>query len=429
MIGCVKPPRRRGIMLLIVLWIVAILSLLAYSVIYQAALETRLTSVRKRTVQAKAAARAGLAKGMVDLQNDLINDLSEEFEIYDSEGDYWALGQDEDERIDVELAGGATYTIETVDENRFFNLNAMTAANRVLLEEIIEKIGYEEEDAKIVASAIIDYADGDEDPSLDSSSGDEGTAYAMIQADNEGRRVREDDVEPMIFPNEAYRGVDQLLDVYGVTPELYFGPESEEAEYFRRQMKLGEVARRGEAFLIRDTRRRRGEEVLGLRDFFTVTDVRELNINTAPQHVLEVYFKAGGRSDGDRLAETVIKQRRGGKSRRIDREDAFKSEDEVAANGDLGSILGALESIYPLGVISSHFTLTSTGRVGEVRQVLRVTVLRRMFELQRDETFESRDRSREQQEGYDQRSRRRQDSDDELTVRNPGIYIVKWHPT
>ncbi len=430
MIGCVGPPRRRGVMLLIVLWVVTILSLLAYSVIYQTALETRLTSIRKKTVQAKASARAGLAKGFADLQNDLINDLSEEVDIFDSEGDYWALGEDEDNRIDVELTDNSTYTIETVDENRYFNLNSMSATSRPLLEEIIELIGYEEDDAKIVASAIIDYADEDEDPALDSSSGDEGVAYGMIRADNEGQgRVSEDEVDPVVFPNEAYRSVDQLLDVYGVTPELYFGPGTEEAEHFRKAMELGEQARRGESFLIKDRRRRRDEEPLGLRDFFTVSTVRNLNINTAPQHVLEAYFIAGGRSDGDRLAETVIKQRRGGKSRRIDREDAFKSDAEISAFGDLAPLVGPLNAIYPMGVISTHFTLTSTGEVGEVRQVLRVTVRRQMLELQRDETFESRDRDRDRRDLYDQRSRRRADKDDELTVRNPAIYIEKWHPT
>ena len=45
--------KRRSVVLIVVLWITAVLSMMAYSVIYQATLETRLTSVRKRSLQAE----------------------------------------------------------------------------------------------------------------------------------------------------------------------------------------------------------------------------------------------------------------------------------------------------------------------------------------------------------------------------------------
>jgi len=422
--------RRRAVMLILVLWVVTILSLLAYSIIYTTTLETRISTVRKRTVQAKALARAGIAKGYIDLRNDLIGDLSTEDGVFDSEGDYWAQGEDDKTDVEMERDGG-TFTVTVVDEDRLFNINSIGAPQKPLLIEIAKMIGYEEEDAKLVASAIIDYADQDEDASIDNPSENEGVTYATLQAESEGGRVPDpEDIEPMSFPNERYRTVEQLLDVYGVTPELYFGPGSEEAEHFRNEMKIGAQARRGESFILKEPRRRRRDEpVLGLRDFFTATDTEALNLNTAPAHVLEALFRAAGRTDGDRLAESVIKHRRGGKSRRIKPDDAFKSLGDVQQYGDLQGIYSAMENFQPINVVSAHFTLTSTGTVGDVRQTLSMTVRREMIDLQRNETFESRDDARERQERYDGNRKRRTVKEDEMRVRYPAIYVESWNPT
>lgn len=421
--------RRRAVMLILVLWIVTILSLLAYSIIYTTTLETRITGVRKRGIRAEALARAGLAKGFADLRNDLINDLSEEQEIFDSEGDYWAVG--DDDKTDIEFEEGeGSFTVVVQDENRLLNLNAISTQHKALLVEIVEMIGYEEEDAKIVAAAIIDYADGDEDASIDNPSQNEGVTYAVFAAESAGERtIDPEEIEPLAFPNEPYRTVDQLLDVYGVTPELFFGPGSPEAEHFRREMELGVQARRGESFIIKERRRRRDEPVLGLRDFFTVSDIESLNINTAQVHVLEALLRAAGRTDGDRVAESVVKQRRGGRTRRIKSDDAFKNLQEVQDFGDLAGSFDAMTSMHNINVTSTHFTLTSTGTVGDVRSTLSVTVRREMIDLQRSETFESRDNTREREDRYLQRRKRHTNKDDELQVRYPAIYIEQWNPT
>ncbi|HMX63479.1 MAG TPA: hypothetical protein PKD58_10465, partial [Candidatus Sumerlaeota bacterium] len=60
--------------LVLVLWIVVILSLMAYSMLYQVSSEMSITSARKKQLQAEALARAGIAKAVVDLRNDLLFD-------------------------------------------------------------------------------------------------------------------------------------------------------------------------------------------------------------------------------------------------------------------------------------------------------------------------------------------------------------------
>ncbi|MBI5154765.1 general secretion pathway protein GspK [Candidatus Poribacteria bacterium] len=414
--------KRRSVVLILVLWISVILTLMAYSVLYQMTLETRLTSTRKKTLVAKSLARAGVARAFTDLRNDLIFDFSDETkEPFDAEGDVWM--DPAEENIKAELGDG-TYSVRVADEERLFDLNAFKGANRVLLQKIIEYVGYEEADAKIAASAIIDFADADNQAVLDSAPGREGFAYAVLQGEDEGGPRRESEIVELRFPDEPYLTIEQLLDVYGVTPELYFGPGTPEAEYYRE--KLG--PRRGDRFKINEQRRSRAgkQKAIGLRDFFTVSSSKRLNINTAPEHVLSALFTAAGASDGDRMAENVIRKRRGGRTRRIDNDDAFKTAAEIQQSAEIGGLLGPIQSLYQLNTRSGTFTVTSTGTFGGAIQTLQVTVSRNLATMRRDENFEQIDRARERQQRYEDRRERRRDRNDEQVVRIPNVRIINW---
>lgn len=416
--------RRRGLMLILVLWITAVMSILAYSVIYQMTLETRLTSTRKKTLQAKALARAGLARGFVDLRNDMIFDRSVvETPPFDALGDVWADPNDGKRAVELERDQGY-FDVDVVDEERYFNVNQFNASRRLLLEKIIQYIGYEEEDARIVASAIIDYADADEQAVLDSSPGNEGLSYGIIKAEDEGLSTRERDVEHMKFPNEAYLTVEALLDVYGVTPELYFGPGTPEAEYFRQ--KMGPQI--GDRFQIERRRRRRSEEIYGLRDFFTVHGSGSINMNTAPKHVLSVLIaSAQGGIDSDRIAETIIKTRPGGQSRRrVDNDNAFKTINDLQKIPEIAGLLGPMQAFAAISTTSVFFTLTSTGHVGDVTQTLSVTVRRDMYQLQRNETFEAIDRARERLERLEKQNEVAQDDNNANVLHVPAVQIIEW---
>jgi type II secretory pathway component PulK len=419
--------RRRGIMLVLVLWVVTILSLLMYSLLFNLTLETRITSVRKKTVQAKAIARAGLAKGFVDLRNDLIADFSDEtIPAFDAEGDYWAKPE---EGKDDEEFGDGNYTVTIEDQERFLSLRALSPTNRILLEKLIEEIGYNEDDAKIAAAAIIDFADEDEAPVLDSAPETEAIAYGLLKAEDEGIRADEDDVVKVIFPNEAYLTVETLLEVYGVTPDLYFGPETPEAIYYNNLLAKDGKKRRDDRFRIENKRQRFDSDLernLGLRDFFTADSNGQVNLNTAPKHVLMALFLAAGRDDADRAADDVIRYRRGGKDRRIDNDSAFTTVDDFSKLDTLASVLGPLQAIHPLGVRSEKFLVRSRATYGSQQTELAVLVSRELIQIQRDESFEALDRQRERLERFDDRRKRWEDKDDELLIRIPSIYVVRW---
>ncbi|MDX2175792.1 MAG: type II secretion system protein GspK [Candidatus Sumerlaeia bacterium] len=417
---------RRGFALVVVLWVVAIAMLLLYATIYSAMSEARITSTRKKLVRAEALARAGIGRSIVDQRNDLIYDFAEEGESFDGEGDVWM--RPEEGKLEEELVrDGGYFTVETQDLDGLFDLNQMAVATRLpLLKQIFVDIGYNEEDAETAAGSIIDWVDADTTPTGQESTGEEGVYYAILAAGLEGdRRVDEDAVTPLKMPNEPFQTVEQLLDVYGVTPEAYFGADSPELEFYLSS----EPARRevGQRFRIENPPRRgRDEPPIGLRDYFTIGNNGRLNVNTAPKHVLAALVGANGVSDGESIAEQTIRKRRGGRVDDFDNKSAYKTAQEVLEDGDLAGALQASAPFYAWDIRSNFARVRSTGYVGDVAFTVTVDTSRGMTNLVRDETFELSDRARDREDRLGRRSERRRDQDNELLVRYPAVRITRW---
>jgi type II secretory pathway component PulK len=295
-----------------------------------------------------------------------------------------------------------------------------------LLEAIMRDIGYSEEDAAIAAAAVVDWVDPDDISSGPGGAEEEGMYYARLAAEEGGRRVnRNEDLEPVRLRNEGFQTVDELLDVYGVTPELYFGPGSPEAE--RYEAMRPEPAR-GDRFQIRQKRnRQRGEKPVGLRDYFTTFGSGRLNINTAPAHVLGAYFAAGGATDGMQVAESFVRKRGDGRGGRRSTSGVFKSFAELQADGDIYAYVQAAQAAYPADIRSDLFRIRSTGTVRDVSRTVEAMVHRESLILTRDERFEATDRKRrrERQLGK-KRTDRRRDADDESLIRYPAVRIIQW---
>jgi type II secretory pathway component PulK len=415
----------RAVILVLVLWILVLLSLMAYSLLFQVSTETTITSTRKKQLKALALARAGVGRAIIDLRNDLLFDNDPEAKIFDGEGDVWA--RPEEGKIEFAPSGeeeDGYFNCHVYDEEGLFNLNKFSATNMIILQKICENIGYDEEDAKIVAAAIVDWRDGDSKPLFaEPLSDDEGKAYAVLKGEDEGGETDPDDVDPLVFRNEDYMTVDELLEVYGVTPDLFFGPGSPEAEHYN--MILG--GPQGDLFEMEERRRSRldDEAPVGLRDYFTVYGNGNLNFNTAPAHVLAAFAQASGRDDGERFAERVIKNRRGGREDDIDNSDAFKSVTELTADTEVQNVLASGIQLHSFGVESSAFRIFSEGIVGDTRVKLEVLVYREFKTMVRKESFEYMDRARERRDQNSGRYERRENSEDEDRVNYPFVTILQ----
>ncbi len=418
----------RAIVLVLVLWIVMILTMMAYSLLFQVSLQASMTGTRKKMLQAEALSRAGIAKAIVDLRNDMLFDSSdEEGRIFDAEGDIWARPEEGKDEVYLSRDGedkNQYFSVRVFDEEGLFNINSFRGTNMILLQEILKELGLEEKDAEIVACAIIDWADTDDLPTLPNAPfNEEGIAYSILKGEATDGEVDPEEVEPLKFRNEAYVSIAELLEVYGVTPELYFGPDTEEAQYYRDRypnrwnfdMEL-DPPRRSRA---------REEAPLGLRDYFTVFGAGRLNMNTAPPHVLSAFARAAGQPDGESFAENVIRARRGGASdRNIDNDNAFKSDQDLLSR-EFGGVISVGQNLYSVGVESSFFQIISEGHSGEIIVRLEATVARNMANLQREEDFEAIDRARERKDRNSGRWERRQNQDNELLVRYPMITVIQ----
>ncbi len=416
----------RAVILVLVLWILIVLAMIAYSLLFQVTTETTITASRKKYLKAQALARAGVAKSIIDLRNDLLYDASDEQQRYfDAEGDVWARIEEGKEEVvlgkDKERDG--YFNAVVFDESGLININFIGGTNMVLLQKIMERIGYEEEDAKFVAGLIVDWRDGDTIPTLPNTpSNEEGRAYAVLINEDAGGETDPTKVQPLRMRNESFLTVEELLEIPGVTAELFFGPGSPEAEYFAPQL----IQVEGDRFQIKEKRRSRSDgPVLGLRDYITVNGPGSINMNTAPAHVLAAFAEAAGETDGDRFAERVVRTRRGGKDHDIDNSSAFKTTTEVQANPELQSVLQAGGGVMAFGVSSPTYRIISEGVVGNVRARMEVLVHRQLAPLQRVESFEYNDRAQEARERNSGRYERRENNKNELQVLYPYVRILQ----
>jgi len=418
---------RRGVVLILILWIVIVLSLIAYSLLFQTTTETTMTSLRRRQLRAEALARSGFAKAIVDLRNDLIFDTSEEAKLFDAEGDVWARPEEgklqsyPDDRFEGDEEKGFFNTY-VYDESGLLNLNRFSPQNMMILQKICEHIGYEEEDAALVAAAIVDWRDFDEIPALPSAaSNKEGIAYAVLKGEAEGTEEDPDEVQPLVLRNENFLSTDELLEVFGVTPDLYFGPGTPEAEYYNALRPPME----GDRFRIEEPKRRGDEPVLGLRDYLTVYNNAVLNINTAPAHVLAAFAEAAGSTDGESWGERVVNTRRSNREEDIDNDNAFTDLNDVQSDAEVGGVVAVGQNMYPVSVNSNYFRIVSIGEYQGTRSKLVAVVHRELNQLQRNETFEASDRAQDRLERNSARTERRTDKNNELQVRYPAVRIVQ----
>lgn len=423
--------RRRAVVLILVLWIVVVMGVIASGLAYEVRVNSKLALIQKRQFIAHTLARSAVAIGMTHLQNDLLMDHEENpQQMFDAYCDVWAQPDRRDKDVEVELGEG-TYQLEITDEEGRLNINF---ANQRVMKAMMLLYGYEDEDAEIIANAIVDFRDPD-----DQAMGEPGTLedeyYSALLGQRFSTASGVTDVPWYRCPNENYLTVDQLLDVFGVEQEVFHGfdPESEEAKelHIRNEIAAGRnpVARK----------ERRGKELPPMRDLLTVHGTGRVNINTAPEEVLTVLFFAGNnladleaaRSAADAVAKHRGSNRKGTTPRP---DDAFKSA------ADLGAVPGVnLQGLgqqggggLQLAFRSETFSVTGIGRVGSVQKTVTALVSRTLDTYNPDDArLMNTDRGfRAGQRGGGFANRRRPNvrgrGGDDNFIRIPAIRVVQW---
>ncbi len=300
-----------GIVLVITLWVIVVLSTSALALLRQVQLESKMVGFQRDTAIVDQIAKAGVRQALVLLREDLIKDHGEDFQEtnlysfkdndhyqYDGGNEPWA--ENPELYFDVpfyengEKIGSFFVTVR--DESAKFPINNGNT-NIEQIAHLLELTGVEEDNARQLAGAIIDWRDSD---MVVSDVG--GSGFGQGDASNENafysgeRNLREGEIPPVIFKNAPFDSVEELLLIPGFTPEIVYGTVEPEEE-----------SRRGGRF----RRRRMGRgEFLGLQNYMTVYSSKA-NLNTIKQEVLEALLYSGMADQAETLAEEWVEYRNG----------------------------------------------------------------------------------------------------------------------
>ena len=384
---------RRGVILIITLWVLVILASVALSYAYYARLDLQMTSYNSDSARARYLAKAGYYRTCVYLRDDKLKDQDlldnedlVELEdddrgyLYDAMNEEWySIWWDEDEEDHLKRVpfGKGSFRVHVIDESGKININI---ASQELLQDLLEVTGVEEKKAQAISAAIVDWRDEDDEPS---DGGEEGFGEMTTEDTyyNPDQNLRDIEAQgpDYVNKNAPFDDVEELLLVWEMTPTIFFGEDT------NGNGKLDPNERDGRASPPDDD----GDDklLLGIQPYVTVYSERALNINTAPQKVLEACLRSYDEGEAEELAEDIVEYRLGSDDEpgtRDDRpfrtlDDSDEDDYDLSAVRSLGPDgVAALRNMIPLSVASDVFTIESIGEVNGVERKL-VNVMQRMF--------------------------------------------------
>ena len=246
----------RGIALLMVIWIFMVLSVLSAEFSRAMRDDAIATQNLAEEIQARGVAFAGVNRAiyrMLHSRQNLTEDDDPNAVPVDAPAPWLPDG-----RWHEEPYWGGTYGVRMIDEGGKISLNR---ADEALLRKVFETLGMKSDEQEEMTDAIIDWRDSDD---LHRLHGAEDEYYMKLP-------------EPYHAKNGRFDSVDELLQVRGITRELFFGTQD-----------------RG--FGASD------QPVIPLREVFSVfNESASINVRTAPVAVLRVVL--GG--DEDAVEEIV----------------------------------------------------------------------------------------------------------------------------
>ena len=219
---------KKGIALILVIWILAILMVIVLSFAYMTKVESGSTISFKEGVEEKFIAEAGVERAAEEIIYRKIN-LGVPIE-EGKEGNVWKT----DGTPKTFTVGDGTCLVRIIDESGKLDINKVSD---IVLKGLLLNIGVKDEDADTIVDSIEDWRDADD---LVRLHGAESDYYMSLPV-------------PYKAKNADFESVNELLLVKGMTLEILHG----------------------------------GEKQAGLADFVTVySDRAQINVNAAPKEVL-----------------------------------------------------------------------------------------------------------------------------------------------
>ncbi|MCX5907400.1 MAG: type II secretion system protein GspK, partial [Deltaproteobacteria bacterium] len=215
-INLFQPGNSRGVALIMVLWVLAVLSVIVFEFSFAMRTEVSMTKNYQEELQLHALAEGGIQRAVAELvykQDPRIQQLRKNFkqeailkqeEIPEEQKEWVTDGRE----YKVPFERGEC-TVRVMGEAGKVNINVVS---ETMLRKIIVNLGLEEEKRDIVVDSILDWRDPDD---FHRMNGAENDYYQGLP-------------EPYNCKNGNLDAVEELLLVKGVTAQLYYGNKIKE---------------------------------------------------------------------------------------------------------------------------------------------------------------------------------------------------------
>ena len=328
-----------GIALIIVMIAIIVLSILAAGFAFSMKVETKLARNANSEQQLLWLGRSGVELARYVLSQE----ASVAGEPYDALNQFWAGGPGGPAETNSPLAGipldnyqigDGTISVKIIDLERKVNINT---ANPQMLQQVLNLMGVNADDASVVSDSILDWIDADDDPR---PAGAESDYYQGLNP-------------PYYAKNAPIDDLSELLLVKGVTPEMYWGSNS--TNHIAAAFQHPKLGFGNSPFQAPDY-------PFGLVDIFTPVSSGLININTADTNVLQMIPGVDAAT-----AQNIVQQRAGPDGiEGTDDDTPFQNVNQLVTanlNPQLISQLGRVCTVR-----SSTFEVHVTARIGDYKR-------------------------------------------------------------
>jgi len=244
---------------------------------------------------------------------------------------------------DVELGAGR-FSVRIADQERKVNINL---ADLATLQRALSLMGADAGNYSAVVDSILDWIDPDDDPHI---SGRESDYYAHLEP------------QPYLCKNGPLDDLSELLLVYGVTPEMYWGPAGTNTA-----LRPSALSPSGRLAL---PEQEQPNYRIGFVGLFSTLSARAINANTASETALQLVPGID-----ENIALSIVRARAGPDGVDGTEDDLpFRSAQEIPIPRVNPSATGNLASY--LSVRSFAFEVTVDAEIGGAKRQFKAMLWR-----------------------------------------------------
>jgi len=188
---------QRGMALLVVLWIMTLLTTIAFTLSFLVRVENFGTLAFRQDVQNRYLSEGGISRAIMEILYRNSTKLSE------IKLEPWRL----DGRANYGMIAGGKYSVRITGEDGKLDINLLSDSSGVILGNILRNAGVEPEEADSIVDCVLDWKDAD---NLHRLNGVEDEYYLSLK-------------NPYRARNGEIESLEELLLIKGVTPEILFG--------------------------------------------------------------------------------------------------------------------------------------------------------------------------------------------------------------